>query len=500
MSEFSMSSSALLGISVNKLNLEETIEEIQKFIALYHKDLRPRSAIVLTADTLAQAHRQPEILHALREASLVVAVGSFLSLISRLLGARLPYMTGIDIVAALAKAMNEKKQSLYLLGGDERTLRLSKIYLEDEYPNLSVKGVSSVKIDIQGEPLLQANQLDLLLLEQINQAAPDILLINLGSPKQEIWFTRVKDKLHVPVSLEVGDTLKTLAGLKPQAPLWMQKSGLAGIFHFIQDPKGTSKKFLNRITKLPFLSIPLLSYNSVCKGVYRLLYRPRKGELQVRTPLLFISPTKTLAVLPLPVTLNKRIVQELLTSMEDLLGQDALILDFRQVHWIDTYGMDLLMKIWRRAAQEKKRVLVLGINPDMRTLLQLHKCWDILQPDVCNTPLEVLDRIGPEDTLKRFFDSVQQDSEGVIISFFGALDHHLDAETYLKKIRPLLQHKNCILDFNYCTYIDNAGIAFLLMLKNDPENHLISFHLSHLNPALKRQIRFAQVDSEFKIL
>ena len=53
-----------------------------------------------------------------------------------------------------------------------------------------------------------------------------------------------RDKLFVPVMIGVGAAFDFLAGTKPQAPRWMQRSGLEWVFRLLSEPKRLWKRYL----------------------------------------------------------------------------------------------------------------------------------------------------------------------------------------------------------------------------------------------------------------
>jgi len=71
----------------------------------------------------------------------------------------------------------------------------------------------------------------------IQAARPDVLLVALGNPKQELWIARHRHALGVSVAIGVGCTLDLLAGKSRRAPRWMQTSGLEWLFRLAQEPR-----------------------------------------------------------------------------------------------------------------------------------------------------------------------------------------------------------------------------------------------------------------------
>ena len=84
---------------------------------------------------------------------------------------------------------------------------------------------------------------DAALVEQINQSGAKILFVGLGCPKQEIWMARHRGKVQA-VMLGVGAAFDFHAGVKSQAPVWMQNSGLEWLFRLFTEPRRLWKRYL----------------------------------------------------------------------------------------------------------------------------------------------------------------------------------------------------------------------------------------------------------------
>jgi N-acetylglucosaminyldiphosphoundecaprenol N-acetyl-beta-D-mannosaminyltransferase len=82
------------------------------------------------------------------------------------------------------------------------------------------------------------------IIDQINQAAPDIIWVGLGTPKQDLWMAMHRDVLTAPVLIGVGAAFDFHTGAIPQAPKWMQRAGLEWLFRLWQEPKRLWYRYL----------------------------------------------------------------------------------------------------------------------------------------------------------------------------------------------------------------------------------------------------------------
>lgn len=468
---------AVLGIPVCPLTLSETLERIEHFIHEYRKDERPHYIATLNVDFLVNTHgwlfdktRSDELLHILRTADLVTLDGMPLIWFAKLLSATVQErVTGVDLVAALASKMATLHHSLFLLGGDEKVLRLAALYLEAENPRIKIAGTSSAQIAIEGSTFKEQERNDQLLIEQINKANPTVLLLNLGHPKQEVWFERVKDRLKVPVTIGVGGTFNLLTGMVPRAPERMQRLGLEWLYRLYQEPVRLLKRYTLDLLKFPTIAFPPL--------VYSFPVRHNKEEFLLQDPLLFIAAHQTFSLQKLPPILDSIATRELQRRTEDLLAHEKLVLDFSNVVHISLEGMAWLIQLWLKGRREGKQVLALSVPTSIRAALRLHRVWDLLEIDYCETARHALEQINYQEQILGFYDAVDQSSNEIRVTLFGNIDRHVDGDAYLEKRGPLLQYKNCQLDLRYCTYMDNSGQLFIQRLKNYCKSHFATLKI-----------------------
>ena len=72
---------------------------------------------------------------------------------------------------------------------------------------------------------------------------PDFIWVGLGTPKQYGWINRIKPKLDHGVMLAVGFAFDVNAGMKPDAPAWMQRAGLTWVFRLCSEPRRLASRY-----------------------------------------------------------------------------------------------------------------------------------------------------------------------------------------------------------------------------------------------------------------
>jgi N-acetylglucosaminyldiphosphoundecaprenol N-acetyl-beta-D-mannosaminyltransferase len=140
---------------------------------------------------------------------------------------------GPDLMRALCKQSLEHGHSHSFYGGAPGVVEELSSRLETEYPGLQIAGHYTPPF---GEVSPEEDQR---IIEHIRAAGPDILWVGISSPRQEIWMAEHVNKLDVPVLIGVGAAFDFLSGRKPQAPRWIQRSGLEWLYRFFREPRPT---------------------------------------------------------------------------------------------------------------------------------------------------------------------------------------------------------------------------------------------------------------------
>ena len=74
-------------------------------------------------------------------------------------------------------------------------------------------------------------------IEAINAYAPDIVLVGMGMPRQEIWVQDNQAKLGPCVTFTVGGAFDYEAGVQRPSPRWMGQVGMEWLFRLMVDPQ-----------------------------------------------------------------------------------------------------------------------------------------------------------------------------------------------------------------------------------------------------------------------
>ena len=82
------------------------------------------------------------------------------------------------------------------------------------------------------------------MLEHIAELKPDIVLVGMGTPQQELWVDHNIDRVEAPVLWTVGALFDYLSGRTPRAPHWIADNGFEWIFRLAVEPRRMWRRYL----------------------------------------------------------------------------------------------------------------------------------------------------------------------------------------------------------------------------------------------------------------
>lgn len=141
----------------------------------------------------------------------------------------------------------------YLLGGSEECGQILREKFTDSKTGIRIiggfHGMCGNDGTLEGEAEKEV-------IDEINRLAPDYIWVGFGGSKQVTWLKRHKHLLRKGVILGVGFAFDVNAGVKRDAPEWMQRNGLTWLFRLCSEPRRLAWRYV-RYNSL-FLSYLLL--------------------------------------------------------------------------------------------------------------------------------------------------------------------------------------------------------------------------------------------------
>lgn len=222
----------LFGVAIDAVRMDQAVQQVLSWVDEPFGACR--YIVTPNADHTVMLQEHESLREAYHDADMVLADGFPVILASRLLGRRLPErVAGSDLVPALFKAADPKKPlRIFLLGAAPGVADRAAKRIEAAWPGVVVADTYSPPFGFEHDEVEQER-----ILTRVRTTSPDILVVGLGAPKQEIWVHTHRAKIQAPVALCVGATIDFLAGERSRAPRWLQRIHMEWLYRLLGEPR-----------------------------------------------------------------------------------------------------------------------------------------------------------------------------------------------------------------------------------------------------------------------
>jgi len=224
----------LVGTSIDGTSYNATV----KLVMDWSRSLESRYVCIANVHMMMEAFGSLEFRMIIDNADLVTPDGMPLVWMLRLKGERnQPRVYGPTLMLHVLESAAHDKIPVGFYGGAPEVLVSLIQRMQARYDTLNVAFSFSPPFHAMSP------EEDADMIEKINQSGARILFVGLGCPKQEIWMAGHRGKVNA-VMLGVGAAFDIHSGIKPQAPMWMQKAGLEWLFRLFAEPRRLWKRYL----------------------------------------------------------------------------------------------------------------------------------------------------------------------------------------------------------------------------------------------------------------
>jgi N-acetylglucosaminyldiphosphoundecaprenol N-acetyl-beta-D-mannosaminyltransferase len=240
----------MFGITIDPVTREEAIDLVGEWLA----EERPgycRYVVTPNVDHVIKLRRNPNFQQAYDEADLVIVDGWPIKSVSSLLGTLVPEtIPGSDLVPWLLTDSLVRHPALrvFLLGAAEGVAETAAQRIEALWPGTMVVGWYSPPLQFESDP----GQCEAIF-AAIERVAPDLLIMGLGAPKQEIFAFQHRHRLQAKVALCVGATIDFIAGHRRRAPRFVRRLRMEWLYRSLSEPRRLGVRYLSGIFQFPVI-------------------------------------------------------------------------------------------------------------------------------------------------------------------------------------------------------------------------------------------------------
>jgi N-acetylglucosaminyldiphosphoundecaprenol N-acetyl-beta-D-mannosaminyltransferase len=469
----------IYGVPFHNVTFEEAID----WIAMRVSSGKPANIVTANLDFVTQAWRDPELQRILIDADLVLADGFPVVKLAPFFGPRLKArVSGSDLTPMLAERASSEGFSIYGLGSAEGVAEKAMEILKERHPDLKVAGTYSPPY----APLLEMDHRKIL--QQVEEAKPDILFVAFGSPKQDKFISMHVRGWNVPVSMGVGASLDFITGEQRRAPVWIQKCCLEWLWRICSDPKRLTGRYMANIRFLLSATRQMIQIHYMADKQPNLKVLEYEDFHRLEGSGIVAERFQGLE--------SETAAVEFIEHVKSRTSGKNLLLDVHARPWLDSLELGALLEINKFCRSYGRRLILYAPRPKVRRLLETCRLTDYFDSA---TRLDEVEKIA--DNLAEHVDGGTVYEEG---SLTLELPIELTAATLpaFEREAEFIHHelqeqgilKTVEVDAAQLDFIDSSGLGFLISLKKATQDEGVSMSIANLDPKPRRTFEIARVD------
>jgi N-acetylglucosaminyldiphosphoundecaprenol N-acetyl-beta-D-mannosaminyltransferase len=222
----------LMGVPIDNLVMSEAVDAIQRHL----NASSPAQVCFVNADCINIACHDASYRDVLQNAALVLPDGIGIELAGRALGRTIrDNVNGTDLFPQLCQALANSGKRLFLLGARPGIADAVRDWIARHHPGTCVAGCRHGYFTPEEEQGV---------IGEIAASRADLLLVAMGSPRQDFWIAKNLDRLNVRAAMGVGGLFDFYSGRIPRAPGWLRRLRLEWFFRLCQEPGRLWRRYL----------------------------------------------------------------------------------------------------------------------------------------------------------------------------------------------------------------------------------------------------------------
>ena len=213
----------ILGYGVDSFTFDEAVE----YAYSHHGQI-----VTINPEMISKARKNKDFSEIVEHADLVVPDGIGVEIGLKILGHKVRRIPGIELGRALIVKFSDENKTVAFVGAKPEVVESAVKMLRTDIQNLNV-------VYFHDGYFKDAN----IIMDSLYQAKPDLVLVALGSPKQEFFIAEMKTRLPNSTFIGLGGSFDVWAGHVERAPEIYQNLGLEWLYRTIKEPKRFKRIF-----------------------------------------------------------------------------------------------------------------------------------------------------------------------------------------------------------------------------------------------------------------
>lgn len=231
----------LFGLNIDTLSYEEAINEAKNLI----DGDKVSQIVTINPEMFEYANKDSDFLNLIKEAELVIPDGVGVKIALKINGCNVDRIPGVDFAKRLLKESAMNSIPVAIIGAKEEII---------------VKAIENLQKEISGLNIVYYHngyfESDSDIYAELNQKSPKLILVAMGSPKQEKFIYNAKQVLKPALMIGIGGSLDVWSGIVKRAPKVFQKLGLEWLYRTVTQPE----RFKRIFPTLPLFLIKAFNY------------------------------------------------------------------------------------------------------------------------------------------------------------------------------------------------------------------------------------------------
>lgn len=188
--------------------------------------------VTINPEMISCAKKNKPLAEIINNAELVVPDGIGVEIGLKILGHKVHRIAGVELGRRLVEEFAKSGKRVAMVGAKPEIIKKASENLKNEIPGLNL-------VYVQDGYFTDDERV----LAELKNAAPDLVLVALGSPKQEEFISRAKSLLPKALMIGLGGSFDVWSGVVERAPLFYQKAGLEWLYRTVKEPKRFKRIF-----------------------------------------------------------------------------------------------------------------------------------------------------------------------------------------------------------------------------------------------------------------
>jgi N-acetylglucosaminyldiphosphoundecaprenol N-acetyl-beta-D-mannosaminyltransferase len=357
---------SLLGLPFDQVDPDQAVDIIDQAI----KTKRKCFLSTPNLNFIVQAKSDESFYESVIYSDLVVADGMPVIWTAKLLGIPLQSrVAGSSLFEILQNKRRDKPISVFFFGGQGSAA-------EQAAENLNRHSVGMIACGALNPGMGSVESMsDKAIIDQINAAEPDFLVVALGAKKGQQWIMNNREKLNVSVISHLGAVVNFVGNNIQRAPLRWQKIGLEWVWRILQEPLLWKRYLIDGLWFLRLMLtkvLPLVIYQKILrKNTTKALTLKINNDVPGSNIELVLSGAATIE--------NGRLLKSSCREILDQLAvSPSISINCSKMDYIDSSALGTLMLLKANIKRRGGDFGLFGTSPRINRLMRLHGVEEFL--------------------------------------------------------------------------------------------------------------------------